>query len=223
LRKIKLKQFWGSTILDQDFVIAYGAWKDSRHRIPGASQYWYHKDYHDGSWREFRGPREYIVSNNEMRAASYLVGSISPYRKSAINVLADSETFPYLNRTIVALGSGSSNEITRLVIEDPENIFFEFAQVDTDYFIRDKRSGREFRGFRQPRPKDCGFIIKIPNQRFEGKNFFICAGLGEWGTSGASWYLANKWRDLNKEFAGAFGILVEVEIGSDESAIRVFP
>ncbi len=43
------------------------------------------------------------------------------------------------------------------------------------------------------------------------------------GTLGASWYLATKWRDLQSEFADAFGIVVEVELGSDESAFRVFP
>ncbi len=45
----------------------------------------------------------------------------------------------------------------------------------------------------------------------------------EWGTSGASWYLAAKWRELQLEFGESFGIVVEVEIGSAESALRVFP
>jgi hypothetical protein len=71
--------------------------------------------------------------------------------------------------------------------------------------------------------RDYGIVLKIPNLRFPGQFFFVCAGLGEWGTSGASWYLATKWRDLQSEFGDAFGVVVEVEIGSDESACRVFP
>jgi len=66
-------------------------------------------------------------------------------------------------------------------------------------------------------------VLKVTNQRFPGCFFFVCAGLGEWGTSGAAWYLATKWRDLQKEFGNAFGIVVEVELRSDESARRVFP
>lgn len=71
--------------------------------------------------------------------------------------------------------------------------------------------------------KDYGIVLKSPNRRFIGKFFFVCAGLGEWGTSGASWYLATKWRDLQSEFGDAFGVVVEVGIGSDESARRIFP
>lgn len=71
--------------------------------------------------------------------------------------------------------------------------------------------------------KDYGMILKIPNLRFPDRFFFVCACLGEWGTSGASWYLATKWRDLLSEFKEAFGIVVEVDLGSDQSARRVFP
>jgi hypothetical protein len=48
----------------------------------------------------------------------------------------------------------------------------------------------------------------------------VCAGLGEYGTSGACWYLANRWEEL--QGANEFGIVVEVELGSDESARKIF-
>jgi hypothetical protein len=222
LRMIKMRRFWGKSIIKERLVVAYGAFKDSRHRIPGPDEFWYDKISEGGSrWTAFRGPRTYIVSDCEMRAASYLVSSLSAYRKNAVKVVSDVEAFPNLNCTIISLGSPSSNELARLIMEDERNSFLEFSQ--NGHSIHDKASGREFVGFLPERLKDYGAIIKIPNRRFPGKFYFVCAGLGEWGTSGASWYLANKWTDLKKEFAGAFGVVVEVELGSDESATRVFP
>lgn len=222
IKKFKLRQFFGKSIFKSGVIVTYGAFKDSRHRESSPSRYWYDKHYHDRRWIAFVGPREFVVSACEIRSASYLISSISPYKKNIVKVLADLEVFPNLDNTIISLGGGASNEISRLALEEPENIFLEFVQESEDVIIHDKRSGNIYRGFKLPRPKDYGIILRIPNKRFPGKYFLVCAGIGEWGTSGASWYLANKWVALNKEFSGAFGIVVEVEIGSDESAIRVF-
>jgi hypothetical protein len=99
------------------------------------------------------------------------------------------------------------------------NTFLEFVQQQNLVHIHDKQTNKRF----SPTNKDYGLVLKIPNLRFPNHFFFVCAGLGEWGTSGASWYLASKWKQLHKEFGDAFGVVVEVEIGSDESARRVFP
>ncbi len=61
-------------------------------------------------------------------------------------------------------------------------------------------------------------FISLPSQRFRGSFVFVCAGLGDWGTSGAAWYLAANWNDLRSRYGESFGIVVEVDIGSDESA-----
>jgi GGDEF domain-containing protein len=50
----------------------------------------------------------------------------------------------------------------------------------------------------------------------------MCAGIGEWGTSGAAWYLAKHWRDLAKRFGkGDFAVVLKVTDGADESATAV--
>jgi hypothetical protein len=106
-----------------------------------------------------------------------------------------------------------------LAMNEPNNTFLYFFHQPNAVYIVDKKTNRRFAAAN----KDYGLILKIPNLRFPGHFFFVCAGLGEWGTSGASWYLASKWKSLQKEFGEAFGVVVEVEIGSDESARRVFP
>lgn len=224
IRKYKLRKFWGNGVLGQEFVIAYGALKVSRHHEQDSGRFWYHKIYSDGSLLSITGPRRYIVSDCEVRSSSYIINTLSTYRKEAVPVQDDAAAFPYLNRTFVAFGSPSSNEISRLILKESENKFLEFVQEDIDtVYIRDKKNNKKFPGPKSSLSKDYGILVKIPNTRFKGRFFFVCAGLGEWGTSGASWYLANKWNNLRKEFGDAFGIIVEVDKGSDESARRVFP
>ena len=113
-----------------------------------------------------------------------------------------------------------SNEISDLAIKEKSNVFLEFDQDAEGTFIRDRASGQIFRGFEQRDNKDLGVVLKIPNNRFPGQYFFVCAGLGDWGTSGASWYLAKYWRKLPWSRKG-FGIIVEVESTSDSSAKRI--
>lgn len=226
-RKFLVRRFWGKGVLGEDFVICYGTLIDSRIdsrlREPNPPPYRYMKRYHDGRRVQLVGPWGNIVGDCEIRSASYIINTLSTYRKKAVIVVDDATAFKNLNRTFVALGSPSSNEITDLILREPNNKFLEFGQEGNTTFIRDKKSGRKFKGFQLPVPKDYGIVLKIPNLRFPGHFFFVCAGLGEWGTSGASWYLATKWQDLQSKFGDAFGVVVEVEIGSDESARKVFP
>lgn len=221
-RKFVLRRFWGKAVLGEDFAICYGEVKDSRLVQANPPPFRYVKQYHDGRLISLVGPFN-IVGEAEVRSAAYLINTLSTYRKRPVAVTGDVPAFQNLDRTFVALGSSSSNDITDLIVRESNNTFLEFGQVDNKSFIRDKRSSREFRGFEEPIKRDYGMVLKLPNLRFPGHFFFVCAGLGEWGTSGASWYLAAKWRRLHSEFGNAFGIVVEVEIGSDESARRVFP
>lgn len=230
-RKRLLRRFWGKEVVGQDFVICYGTLKDSRLMPPnrppqpGDKDYYrYGKRYRDGRDIRLVGPWEGIVGGCEVRAAAYIVNELSGYRNMPIAVVDDETASQNLNRTFVALGSSSSNEITDLVLREQNNEFLEFCQEGrATTFIRDKKSGTKFEGFKGSVKKDYGMVVKLPNLRFPGQVFFVCAGLGEWGTSGASWYLATNWRELQLRFGDVFGIVVEVELGVDESARRVFP
>lgn len=222
-RSVLLCRAWGKGVLGQDFVICYGTLIDSRLGQRPIPHYRYIKRYHNGRQVQIVGPWGDIVGDCEIRSASYIINTISPYRKKSIAVEGDAKAYGNLNRTFLALGSSSSNEITDLILHEPNNEFLDFGQRGTTPFVQDKKGGKQFIGFQPPIPKDYGLILKIPNLRFPGHFFFVCAGLGEWGTSGAARYLATNWRDLQSKFGNAFGIVVEVDIGSDESARRVFP
>ena len=100
------------------------------------------------------------------------------------------------------------------MLRQPNNVFVEFC----DKGIREKKGGNTFAA----QNKDFGIVLKLPSLRFPGHFFFVCAGLGVSGASGAAWYLATKWRELLK-YGDSFGVVVEVEIGADETARKVFP
>jgi len=66
---------------------------------------------------------------------------------------------------------------------------------------------------------DYALIIKIKHRLFPNRTQICVAGLGEWGTSGGAWFLANKWKELrNKVFDNNFGAVIKVRSGTDESA-----
>lgn len=218
-RKYWLRRFWGKGVSGQDFVICYGTLIDSRLVQPNPPPFRFVKQYHDGTIIQIVGPFGNIVGDCEIRSASYIINALSTYREKAVPVVDDKTAFVNLNRTYVAFGSPSSNEISALVLREPNNTFLDFLHENQNVYIHDKKTGKRF----EATNKDYGLIAKIPNLRFPGHFFFVCAGLGEWGTSGASWYLASKWKNIQSKFGDAFGIVVEVERGSDESARKVFP
>lgn len=220
-RKYQLQKFWGRGVLGADFAIAYGTLLDSRlTQGNNPPEFRYVKRYHDGRELEIQGPWGNIVGDCEIRSSSYIINTLSTFRKNAVEIVADSYGFTNLKRTFVALGSPSSNEISDLALREPNNTFLRFSQDSQGAFIFDIATNTKFRGFQEPVRRDYGIIVKLKNERFPGHYFFVCAGLGEYGTSGASWYLANKWNELkNKD---QFGIIVEVEPGSDESTRKIF-
>ena len=220
-QKYQLRKFWGKGILGADFIIAYGTLIDSRLTQPNPPPVRFVKRYHDGRSIGITGPWGNIVGDCEIRSSSYIINSISSFRKNAITVAADSECFANLNRTFVTLGSPASNEISDLALREPNNTFLRFDQDAKGAYILDIASNRQFRGFQLPIKQDYGLIVKIKNLRFPNHYFFVCAGLGEYGTSGATWYLVNYWQELKQ--SKEFGIVVEVELGSDGSAKKVFP
>jgi hypothetical protein len=120
------------------------------------------------------------------------------------------------------MGSSDSNIKSREILELEENEYCDFA-VANDGSPAIKKEGVEgfFVPSRNP-PRDYGLIVKLPNTRYPGHSLIVCAGLGEWGTSGAAFYLSQNWRRLSREHPNrAFGIVVEVIPGSDESAREI--
>ena len=224
IRTYRLKRFFGPSVLSDRFAIVYGTLQDPRPRVDGAGRLIprFQKQFRDGTVVHISGPFDNIVGDCEIRASGYLAQNLGSIREQTISILSDVKAYEDLNFTFVALGSPASNEISGFSMRDIANTFYQFGQERDETFIEAVADRRRYRGFQPPTRKDCAIVMRIRNSRFPQHFFFVCAGLGEWGTSGASWYLANHWESLHKEFMDDdFALIVEVDLRSDTSASRI--
>lgn len=66
---------------------------------------------------------------------------------------------------------------------------------------------------------DFGLVLKVNPSHLADRVWICCAGMGEWGTSGAAWFLSRNWKMLRSEFGkGPFAVIVRVRPPVDESA-----
>ena len=224
IRTYRLKKFFGPSVLSDRFAIAYGTLQDPRLRVDSAGRLIprFQKQFRDGRVIQISGPFDNIVGDCEIRASGYLAQNLGGIREQTINILGDVKAFEDFNFTFISLGSPASNEISGFAMRESTNSFFQFGQEGDETFIEGISDKKRYRGFQPPNRKDCAIVMRIRNTRFPTHFFFVCAGLGEWGTSGASWFLANRWELLYKEFKDDdFAIILEVDIRSDISASRV--
>lgn len=222
LELLRARRFWGEGVSSDGIALCFGSLIDSRlldHAEP--SLFRYVKQFRDGRRLQIAGPSEKIIGLCEVRAGSYLINALSKFRRKPLVIEDDQTCLKTLNRSIVSIGSSASDEITEIVERDPRNRFLVIEPANGSMSIRCKLTDTVVTLEASEVRKDYGIILKLLNQRFPEQNFFVCAGLGEWGTSGAAWYLATHWRSLDA-LGGEFGCVVEVEIGSDQSARVIY-
>jgi len=224
VKMYRLKKFFGRSVLTERFAIVYGALQDPRPRVDTAGNLLlrFQKQFRDGRIIDISGPFENIVGDCEIRASGYLAQSIGKEREQTIRIMSDVKAYNDLNYSFIGLGSPASNDISGFIMRESANQFYSFGQVDSQTFIEAMPDKKRYFGFQPPAPKDCAVLMRIRNDRFSEHFFFVCAGLGEWGTSGASWFLATQWENLYKEFKrNDFALILEVDIGSDTSTKRI--
>ena len=152
------------------------------------------------------------VSFPEVRAAKYLSEGIASNRFSPPCLTPDCELNAKMDVSFVAFGGPLSNLKSR----DAINCRNALVKFDNKEFLS-PHSDRKI-VVRQP-GFDYGLILKVQPPQFPSRTWFTCAGVSEWGTSGAAWYLAKKWKEIHG-FAGRapFAIIVKVREGQDEYA-----
>jgi len=160
------------------------------------------------------------VSIAEVRAANYLASAIGKNMGSAPGLRSDVDTRANLDLDFIALGGPFSNFKTQDCLENSSN---HLAIIDraTGLFVRRKliRKEQDRELIKREADFDYGMILKIHPSQFPSRTWIACIGIGECGTSGAAWFLANKWGEI-KDKAGArpFAVIVRVRPGQDESA-----
>ena len=156
------------------------------------------------------------VSLCEVRAAKYLTGSIAAQDLLSPILTADEDITSTLDVSFVSFGGPGSN----LKSNDLNNCQNALIDFGNNNFISTATGSPVISfapGF------DYGIIIKVHPPSFPDRTWITCAGLSEWGTSGAAWYLANRWEEIHRYAGDApFAIIVRVRHGQDESAEPIY-
>ena len=162
-----------------------------------------------------------VLGVNVVRVITYASSLFSKYRKKIvpINVDIDENIESKWDGTFICFGSSDSNIKTYDIEQLPEQTFYTF-DFGEDGYRRFNIGGKHFTNVHH---KDYGILLRLINPRYSEHFLFICAGLGEWGTSGSAYYLFDRWKELYKKYKGKeFCKIIEVNVGSDESAHEVY-
>jgi len=158
------------------------------------------------------------VSSGEMRGIAYLAELFGKTRSCAPKIATDNDMVSRVDVSFISLGGPISNFKTEDTLGHPTN---NLVTMSIAGFVHPK-SQQPVVAINPNAQYDYGMILRICPTQHPRRTWIVCAGLGEWGTSGASWFLSNKWSQLfwhtlwrrQKEFAA----LVRVRRGQDESA-----
>lgn len=172
---------------------------------------------------------EHPVSECEVRAAAYISSLLGSPRALHPTLMADADTIGLLDGTFVSFGGPGSNYKTADILASSANGFINMTP--SGFAL----GSGEALPYVCTNHADYGIILRIKPREFPGRSWIVCAGLGEWGTSGSAWYLAYRWRVLARivhplaYWFGALAIpdflaIVRVVPGQDQSATvdRIF-
>jgi hypothetical protein len=142
------------------------------------------------------------------RAMAHLFYSFGKHVKLPPAMKSDVETDERSDISFISLG-GIGNLKTCDLLQEVSNVF-EFKGESILYGTSTLgTAGNDV---------DCAFIIKVHPRSNPERTWLCCAGVGEWGTSGAAWFLARRWKDIRKWAKDRpFAIITKTTKSSDES------
>jgi hypothetical protein len=162
----------------------------------------------------FPGASGDILGYCSARGAAYLIDSLRVIGSLTVSAVSDTEVASTWQGTFINLGSSASNIKTNDV-----------KHLSSNHWLADDLGQFIFKNgqiIQIEEGSDKGIIFKLDNPYDHGFSLIVCAGLGEWGTSGAAWFLSKHWRAISNRFGkNPFLIVVSVTFRSDESAKEI--
>lgn len=164
------------------------------------------------------------VSGCEVRAINYLSALFGHARLAPPELVGDVGIESKHDLSFIALGGPASNVKTWDALENAANTLVKFD--GSSFFVGEKPERLNL-----PTGYDYGLILKLQPEERNGRTWIVCAGIGEWGTSGAAWYLASEWRRILRmtvkwwkplRIPRAFAVIVRVKKNSDDSATPIY-
>ncbi len=131
LELLNATRFWGEGIASDGIALCFGSLVDSRLLDqPRPSTPRYVKVFGMADDSKSPGRRRRSLAFSEVRAGSYLISALAKFRRRPLVIEDDQTCLKTLNRSIVSIGSSSSNEITEIIEKDPRNHFLVFESKE---------------------------------------------------------------------------------------------
>jgi len=149
----------------------------------------------------------------ETKSTKYLSDIISKYSNSFPELVSDEDEGIISKLDISYCSIGCGNLKTNEILESKRNRFI--------YFNSEKiiTKTNDLKEYTQIHKYDIGVILKIFNSNFPKRVQIFVAGIGEYGTSGAAWFLSHKWMTIEKKVGTKeFCVILKVKNGFDESS-----
>lgn len=187
---------------------------------PDLMDYLKNNKFHDYSFPFINSNKSYISTSkilpyNDTTALKYLLDIISSKLGNKSLITTDEELSKKLDLSFISFGG--STFYSSHVLSDSDNIFYKVENNSSIVSIKDTE-----KRFVRDKDFDYGLIIKYKHNNFPDRVWIVISGIGESGTSGAGWYLSKRWAELSDEYHNkAFGLVVKVKHGIDESTIKV--
>lgn len=161
-----------------------------------------------------------VTSCASAKAVGYIVNAFGQNIRTSPHIAPDTDKNidESDELSFVSIG-GLTNFKTLDLLDNPTNIFCDFkSEKGKPTKIINKHSDLTIIDSTKMGVSDYGFIIKIHPEGKTNRTWICCAGFGIWATSGAAWYLANKWKKIRK-CAGnkPFACIIETKAGKDDS------
>ncbi len=189
--------------------------------LPSQARYPYIKAPRRGVTSNAIFSMEHPISECEVRASTYLATLLGRSGKIRPVLVSDTEADSSFDSNFINFGGIASNYKTADTLASEANIFIRMNHNGLSLLSGEKL------------PSECsndvdhGFILRITPPEFPLRSWIVCAGMGEWGTSGSAWYLANKWKELIERLhppaywigiSPDFLAMIRVRPGQDQSA-----
>jgi hypothetical protein len=154
------------------------------------------------------------ISYCEVRALKYLAENVAANTGSWAILASAKEIAAKHDLSFVSFGLISNSKTVEIL----DSVANPFVRYEHPRFAT-KVTGRTVIRASQTPAEDFGVIIKIRPSNLPGRTWICCGGFGEWGTSGAAWYLTRRWRDIRSKFGDRpFVVFVRVPTDHDELA-----
>src|SRR6266496_5140649 len=213
IHNYKFSKFFGQQAIKSDRVFI--VLDPYEHPLPRPNQR-YVKNFYGRRPNQTLAGEDKVLGSCSVRITKYASSEFALFRNKTnpVKIVLDEEVTDSWEGTFVCFGSSDSNiktfDIERLV----QNNLYSFP------FDNNRNRCFEIDGQRYSIQgnMDAAVLMGLQNPWHRDHKLFVCAGLGEWGTSGAAYYLFKNWRQLHNKFGAQknFVLMLRVNINSDE-------